>query len=136
MFFGTPYITETALAGTPLAMKAMPGPLPMPMSMLSAVSACCILASPAAADASIVEAVLGENPGLDADVERREGPGERHRLADAKLLRRARGRHRQHSQTPHSIAPIILRMASSSMAAPPRLLAGIITENGNLCHAS
>ena len=33
-----------------------------------------------------LEAVLGEDAGLHADVERREGPGERHRLADAQLL--------------------------------------------------
>ena len=60
MFFGTPAIAATAFAGTPLAMKAMPGPLPMPMSTLSAVSACCNFASPAAAE-KIRSAVPGLN---------------------------------------------------------------------------
>ena len=82
-----------------------------------------------------LQPVLGEDAGLDADVERREGPGERHRLDDADLFRRA-GRHRdQHGQTTdhgteQSSHGILLD------GAPPRRLAGIITENGNLCHAS
>ena len=62
MFFGTPAMATTALAGTPLAMNAMPGPLPMPTSMLSAVSACCILASPPKADASISSPCLAKMP--------------------------------------------------------------------------
>ena len=62
MFFGTPYITPTALAGTPLAMNAMPGPLPIPMSALSAAKACCSLASPAAADASTSSPCLANRP--------------------------------------------------------------------------
>ena len=55
-------MTATAFAGTPLAMKAMPGPLPIPMSRLSAVRACCSLASPAAADASISSPCLAKMP--------------------------------------------------------------------------
>ena len=39
-----------------------------------------------------LDAVLGEDAHLDADVERREGPGERHCFANAQLLGRARGR--------------------------------------------
>src|SRR5215203_4916783 len=62
MFFGAPYITATALAGTPLTMKAMPGPLPMPMSALSAVNACWSLASPAAAEASISSPCFAKMP--------------------------------------------------------------------------
>ena len=55
-------MAATAFAGTPLAMKAMPGPLPMPMSMLSAVSACCILASPPNAETSISTPCLANMP--------------------------------------------------------------------------
>ena len=43
-------------------------------------------------------------PVCDADVERREGPGERHRLDDAELFRRARGHRDQHGQTAHNSA--------------------------------
>ena len=39
-----------------------------------------------------LEPVLGEDADLHADVDRGEGPGERHRLADAQLFRRTRGR--------------------------------------------
>src|SRR5438477_434138 len=62
MFLGTPAMAATAFAGTPLAMKAMPGPLPIPMSMLSAVSACCNLASPPNADTSISSPCLANRP--------------------------------------------------------------------------
>jgi hypothetical protein len=53
MLVGMPAIAATAFAGTPLAMNAMPGPLPMPISRPSAVNACWSLASPPKADASI-----------------------------------------------------------------------------------
>ena len=62
MLRGTPAIAATALAGTPFAMNAMPGPEPMPTSMLSAVSACCIRASPPNADASISTPCLAKMP--------------------------------------------------------------------------
>src|SRR5215471_6305201 len=62
MFRGRLYIAATALAGTPLALKAMPGPLPMPISMLPEVSNCCSLASPADADASISRPCLAKMP--------------------------------------------------------------------------
>ena len=62
MFRGTPAIAATAFAGTPFAMKAMPGPLPMPTSRLSAVNACCSLASPVASEASISRPCLAKMP--------------------------------------------------------------------------
>ena len=58
----TPAMAMTALAGTPFAMNAMPGPEPMPTSMLSAVSACCIFASPPNAEASISSPCLAKMP--------------------------------------------------------------------------
>ncbi len=64
MFFGTPYITATALAGTPLAMKAMPGPLPMPMSALSAVKRLLQLGVAGRGRSLDLQPVLGEDAGL------------------------------------------------------------------------
>ena len=63
-----------------------------------------------------VKPVLGEDAGLDADVERREGPGKRHRLDDAELFRGACGRGNQHGQSNTTAARNIPRMVSSSMA--------------------
>src|ERR1051326_2109272 len=62
MLRGGPYISATALAGTPLTANAMPGPEPMPMSMLPAVSSCCSLASPDEAEASTVMPCLAKMP--------------------------------------------------------------------------
>src|ERR1700728_3517733 len=62
MLRGAPYISATALAGTPLAANAMPGPLPMPISALPAVSNCCSLASPVEADASMSRPYLAKMP--------------------------------------------------------------------------
>src|SRR3977135_2799137 len=113
MFRGTPAIAATAFAGTPFAMKDMPGPLPMPTSRLSAVNACCSLASPAEAVGShrrlqlgiaggvrgfYLQAVLGEDAGLDTDVQRGEGPSEGHRLANAELFRGICWRDQEHDK--------------------------------------
>src|SRR5215207_4941691 len=49
---GGPYMAATATAGTPLTRNPIPGPEPRPTSMLPAVSACCICASPRKADSS------------------------------------------------------------------------------------
>ena len=62
MLVGMPAIAATAFTGAPLAVNAMPGPLPMPMSMPSAANACCILASPPKADASTVSPCLANWP--------------------------------------------------------------------------
>ena len=119
MFFGTPYITATALAGTPLAMKAMPGPLPMPMSALSAVKACCSLASPAAADASISSPCLAKMPvwmptssGVKVQA---NATALTTRSFSAAPAGATTSTARQHTNARNSP-----RMASSSMAARPR----------------
>src|SRR6516162_4119082 len=64
MFLGMPAIAATAFTGAPLAMNAMPGPLPLPMpiSMPSAVNACYSLASPPKADGSTVSPCLANWP--------------------------------------------------------------------------
>src|SRR5580704_17449242 len=62
MFCGAPNMAATALAGTPLAMKAMPGPEPMPMSIEPEARSCCSLASPADADSSISRPCLAKMP--------------------------------------------------------------------------
>ena len=70
MFCGTPAMAPTAFAGTPLTMKAMPGPLPMPMSMR--VRGQPLLHPGVAVEGRRfdLEPVLGEDAGLHADVER------------------------------------------------------------------
>src|ERR1700685_95769 len=62
MFCGAPNMAATALAGTPLAMKAMPGPEPMPISIEPEARSCCSLASPADADSSISRPCLAKMP--------------------------------------------------------------------------
>src|SRR5580704_12147076 len=62
MFCGAPNMAATALAGTPLTMKAMPGPEPMPISIEPEARSCCSLASPAEAEASISRLCLAKMP--------------------------------------------------------------------------
>ena len=101
MFRGTPAIAATAFAGTPFAMKAMPGPLPMPMSRLSAVNACCSLASPVAAEASISRPCLAKMPVWMPMSSGVKVQANGHRLADAELFRGMCWRD-QRSMTKHS----------------------------------
>src|SRR5580693_8610220 len=62
MFCGAPNMAATAFAGTPLAMKAMPGPEPMPISIEPEARSCCSLASPADADSSMSRPCLAKMP--------------------------------------------------------------------------
>src|SRR5579864_1833930 len=62
MFCGAPNMAATAFAGTPLTMKAMPGPEPMPISIEPEVRSCCSLASPADADSSMSRPCLAKMP--------------------------------------------------------------------------
>ena len=82
-------MAATVIAGTPLAMKPMPGPEPSEKSIELATMACCSLASPPKAIDSTVEAVLGPNALLGADLDRREGKSGGGRLADADQVGRA-----------------------------------------------
>ena len=90
----------------------------MPMSMLSAVSACCILASPAAADASISSPCLAKMPvsmptssGVKVQANATALPTRNFSAAPAGVTISAA---RQHNN-----ARNIPRMASSSMAVAP-----------------
>src|SRR5215813_4381705 len=100
MLVGMPAIAATAFAGAPLAMNAMPGPLPMPISMPSAANR--LLQPGVAAEGRWLDGqpLLAELAGLDADLDGREGPGERHGLADSQRLGRA-GRRRQGRRGKH-----------------------------------
>src|SRR5262249_53210014 len=62
MLHGSPAIAAPALTGAPLAVNAMPGPLPMPISTPSAAIACCSLASPPKPDGSTVSPCLANWP--------------------------------------------------------------------------
>ena len=76
-------MAATVIAGTPLARKPMPGPEPSEKSIELATIACCSRASPPKRDRFDVEVVLGPDPFLGADLERRKGESGGGGLADA-----------------------------------------------------
>ena len=134
MFFGTPYITADRLGRNALGHEGHAGAAADPD--VDAVGGQRLLQLGVAGGGGRldVETVLGELAGLDADIERREGPGERHRLADAELLGGARRRHGQHGQS-RTAAPAKSSHGILLDGRAPAALPEIITENGNLCHA-
>ena len=62
MLRGGPAKAATPIAGEPLATNASPGPLPSPISMLPAASACCTLASPPRSALSMSRPCLAKKP--------------------------------------------------------------------------
>ena len=103
MFFGTPYITRDRLGRDALGHERHAGAAAD--ADVDAVGGQRLLQLGVAGRGRRLDSrpCLANMPGLDADIERREGPGERHRLADAELFRGAGGRRPSPSTArPHS----------------------------------
>ena len=102
MLRGTPYMAATAFAGTPLDSECHAGSAAN--SDIDAVGGQKLLQLGIACRGRRLdlEAVLGEDAGLHADIERRKRPGERHHLGDAQLFGGTRGRNQDRERCTHS----------------------------------
>ena len=106
MLRGGPAKAATAIAGEPLAAKAMPGSAAEPEIDAARGQRLLHLGVAGEIGDLDLETLLGEKALLDADIDRQEGPGGALRLADMDLLIGVRG-----------VPPMSVTAATSNM--PP-----------------